>query len=234
MMAAAGVGKSGLLEVLARDQWCRVLATLEEETLTISLEDGYEPNGVANGGGTGPTEQNNNPGKNDSLRHSDYMHGVQGPDNIPDAIANQKRVVKVIKHEVGGLGVSIKGGKENKMPIIISKIFKGLAADHTESLYVGDAILSVNGEDLRDATHDEAVRALKKAGKEVVLEGKNVVGRYLGVGSEGLFTFWVCWVLGWAGQGRGAVCNLFVRVLFFKGFYLYLVIVPKKKKKYWF
>ncbi|XP_038069960.1 beta-1-syntrophin-like isoform X1 [Patiria miniata] len=172
MMAAAGVAKSGLLEVLARDQWCRILATLEEETLTISLEDGYEPNGVSNGGGTGPTEQNNNPSKNDSLRHSDYLHGVQGPDTIPDAIANQKRVVKVIKHEVGGLGVSIKGGKENKMPIIISKIFKGLAADHTESLYVGDAILSVNGEDLRDATHDEAVRALKKAGKEVSLEVK--------------------------------------------------------------
>lgn len=64
------------------------------------------------------------------------------------------------------------GGKENKMPILISKIFKGLAADQTEALYVGDAILSVNGADLRDATHDEAVQALKKTGKEVILEGK--------------------------------------------------------------
>lgn len=64
------------------------------------------------------------------------------------------------------------GGKENKMPILISKIFKGLAADQTEALYVGDAILSVNGYDLREATHDEAVQALKKTGKEVILEGK--------------------------------------------------------------
>lgn len=63
------------------------------------------------------------------------------------------------------------GGKENKMPILISKIFKGLAADQTEALYVGDAILSVNGYDLREATHDEAVQALKKTGKEVILEG---------------------------------------------------------------
>lgn len=58
------------------------------------------------------------------------------------------------------------------MPILISKIFKGLAADQTEALYVGDAIMSVNGYDLREATHDEAVQALKKTGKEVILEGK--------------------------------------------------------------
>lgn len=64
------------------------------------------------------------------------------------------------------------GGRENKMPILISKIFKGLAADQTEALYVGDAILSVNGFDLREATHDEAVQALKKTGKEVILEGE--------------------------------------------------------------
>ncbi|NWR95242.1 SNTA1 protein, partial [Furnarius figulus] len=64
------------------------------------------------------------------------------------------------------------GGRENKMPILISKIFKGLAADQTEALYVGDAILSVNGTDLAEATHDEAVQALKKTGKEVVLEVK--------------------------------------------------------------
>ncbi|KAK9704018.1 PDZ domain [Popillia japonica] len=59
------------------------------------------------------------------------------------------------------------------MPILISKIFKGMAADQTEQLYVGDAILSVNGEDLREATHDEAVKALKRAGKVVELEGSD-------------------------------------------------------------
>ncbi|XP_017941164.1 alpha-1-syntrophin [Manacus vitellinus] len=68
------------------------------------------------------------------------------------------------------LSLLFQGGRENKMPILISKIFKGLAADQTEALYVGDAILSVNGTDLSEATHDEAVQALKKTGKEVVLE----------------------------------------------------------------
>ena len=59
------------------------------------------------------------------------------------------------------------------MPILISKVFKGMAADLTEQLYIGDAILSVNGEDLTSATHDEAVRALKRAGKTVELEGNS-------------------------------------------------------------
>uniref|UniRef100_A0ABM5GCL5 Beta-1-syntrophin n=1 Tax=Pogona vitticeps TaxID=103695 RepID=A0ABM5GCL5_9SAUR len=94
------------------------------------------------------------------------------PEQVPEAISNQKRCVQVLKQEMGGLGISIKGGKENKMPILISKIFKGLAADQTQALYVGDAILAVNGTDLRDATHDEAVQALKRAGKEVTLEVK--------------------------------------------------------------
>lgn len=60
------------------------------------------------------------------------------------------------------------------MPILISKIFPGMAADQAKGLYVGDAILSVNGEELREATHDEAVRALKRAGRTVELEGKNL------------------------------------------------------------
>lgn len=84
------------------------------------------------------------------------------------------RKVRVVKQESGGLGISIKGGRENRMPILISKIFPGLAADQSRALRVGDAILSVNGADLREATHDQAVQALKKAGKEVALEGKMV------------------------------------------------------------
>ncbi|NXN98144.1 SNTA1 protein, partial [Rhinopomastus cyanomelas] len=84
------------------------------------------------------------------------------------------------------------GGRENKMPILISKIFKGLAADQTEALYVGDAILSVNGTDLSEATHDEAVQALKKTGKEVVLEVKYMkeISPYFKNSSTGATVTW--------------------------------------------
>jgi PDZ domain (Also known as DHR or GLGF). len=41
----------------------------------------------------------------------------------------------------GGLGISIKGGAEHKLPILISKIVKGKSADLTGQLFVGDAII---------------------------------------------------------------------------------------------
>ena len=91
---------------------------------------------------------------------------------VPEAVLNQSRVVRVTKADASGLGVSIKGGRENKMPILISKIFKGMAADLTGQLYVGDAILSVNDTDLRDVSHDEAVQVLKRAGRSVELKVK--------------------------------------------------------------
>lgn len=57
------------------------------------------------------------------------------------------------------------------MPIIISKIFPDMPADQTGQLYIGDAILAVNGKDLHHVSHEEAVQILKKAGKEVELQG---------------------------------------------------------------
>ncbi|XP_023504673.2 beta-1-syntrophin isoform X1 [Equus caballus] len=180
--AGAGGGRaqrSGLLEVLVRDRWHKVLVNLSEGALVLSCEEGsaaYNGIGTATNGSFCRGAGSGHPGAG-GAQPPDSPAGVRTaftdlPEQVPEAISNQKRGVKVLKQELGGLGISIKGGKENKMPILISKIFKGLAADQTQALYVGDAILSVNGADLRDATHDEAVQALKRAGKEVLLEVK--------------------------------------------------------------
>ncbi|XP_051174690.1 beta-1-syntrophin isoform X1 [Leptopilina boulardi] len=147
-------GRAGILETQVRGQWYRVFVSLEDDYLTISLDDSCD----------NPTGMNGNINNNN-------IDSLNDPD-VPDSVANQTRIVRVMKSDNNGLGISIKGGKENKMPILISKIFKGMAADATEQLYVGDAILAVNGENLQDATHDEAVKALKRAGKVVELEVK--------------------------------------------------------------
>lgn len=168
---ASGVRKSGILEVLVRERWHKVSVNLNEEALTLSCEEesGGNADDSVNFNCNGSYLDNNNANSNNGQQH--VRHACT--DRVPEAIANRKRCVKVTKQEIGGLGISIKGGKENKMPILISKIFKGLAADQTQALYVGDAILSVNEMNLRDATHDEAVQALKRAGKEVTLEGRH-------------------------------------------------------------
>lgn len=124
-------------------------------------------------GGTGSND--NGDSRDPCLNNNNNAGDGGGMDmcDVPDHVANQKRHVRIIKSDNNGLGISIKGGRENRMPILISKIFRGMAADQAKGLYVGDAILTVNGEELRDATHDEAVRALKRSGRVVDLEGES-------------------------------------------------------------
>lgn len=52
-------------------------------------------------------------------------------------------MVQVRRSKDGGMGLSIKGGAEHKLPILISKINKDSAAESTGQLFVGDAILKV-------------------------------------------------------------------------------------------
>ena len=56
-------------------------------------------------------------------------------------IAEGLRTVQIKKEPNQGLGISIKGGRENRMPILISKIFRGMAAEQSGQLFVGDAIV---------------------------------------------------------------------------------------------
>lgn len=58
--------------------------------------------------------------------------------------------------------VDFQGGREHGVPILISDIHKGQPADRCRALYVGDAILAVNGFDLRQAKHADAVDVLSK------------------------------------------------------------------------
>ena len=57
---------------------------------------------------------------------------------------------------------SFQGGKEHGVPILISEIHEGQPADRCNGLYVGDAILAVNGIDLRNAKHAEGVKVLSE------------------------------------------------------------------------
>ncbi|XP_004566167.1 beta-2-syntrophin [Maylandia zebra] len=128
---------------------------------------GKYPNNGTNSDFGSPGSSYGSPGSSFGSRPGDFHVSLDGS-------SEAVRKVRVVKQESGGLGISIKGGRENRMPILISKIFPGLAADQSRALRVGDAILSVNGNDLREATHDQAVQALKKAGKEVTLEVKYI------------------------------------------------------------
>ncbi|XP_029202911.2 Golgi-associated PDZ and coiled-coil motif-containing protein-like [Acropora millepora] len=82
----------------------------------------------------------------------------------------EPRTVVIHKDKSEGLGISITGGKEHGVPIIVSEIHEGLPVDRAGGLYVGDAILAVNGIDLQEAKHSDAVRVLSTVHGEITLE----------------------------------------------------------------
>ncbi|XP_077009161.1 gamma-2-syntrophin isoform X3 [Tamandua tetradactyla] len=84
-------------------------------------------------------------------------------------LTKEHRTVTLRRQPVGGLGLSIKGGAEHKVPVVISKIFKDQAADQTGMLFIGDAVIQVNGINVENATHEEVVHLLRNAGDEVTI-----------------------------------------------------------------
>ncbi|XP_074133625.1 disks large homolog 3 isoform X7 [Sminthopsis crassicaudata] len=85
----------------------------------------------------------------------------------PDENAREPR--KIVLHKGStGLGFNIVGGEDGE-GIFVSFILAGGPADLSGELRRGDRILSVNGVNLRNATHEQAAAALKRAGQSVTI-----------------------------------------------------------------
>lgn len=78
--------------------------------------------------------------------------------------------MKLRRTSDGQLGISIKGGRDHNLPILVSKVCRFEEDDH---LYIGDAIVKVNDNFLTSVTHDEAINILRNAGSEVTLTVKH-------------------------------------------------------------
>uniref|UniRef100_A0A8D0HL87 Discs large MAGUK scaffold protein 4 n=1 Tax=Sphenodon punctatus TaxID=8508 RepID=A0A8D0HL87_SPHPU len=99
-----------------------------------------------------------------SPRHySPIPKELLGEEDIP---REPRRIV--IHRGSTGLGFNIVGGEDGE-GIFISFILAGGPADLSGELRKGDQILSVNGVDLRNATHEQAAIALKNAGQTVTI-----------------------------------------------------------------
>ncbi|KAK7120606.1 hypothetical protein R3I94_020557 [Phoxinus phoxinus] len=99
-----------------------------------------------------------------SIPHFPHYHVGLLPDS---EITREPR--KIILHKGStGLGFNIVGGEDGE-GIFVSFILAGGPADLSGELRRGDQILSVNGIDLRGATHEQAAAALKGAGQTVTI-----------------------------------------------------------------
>ncbi|XP_037744981.1 disks large homolog 2 isoform X6 [Chelonia mydas] len=102
--------------------------------------------------------------------HSQHSTATRPPAmSLQRTISLEGEPRKVILHKGStGLGFNIVGGEDGE-GIFVSFILAGGPADLSGELQRGDQILSVNGIDLRGATHEQAAAALKGAGQIVTI-----------------------------------------------------------------
>ncbi|XP_035385859.1 multiple PDZ domain protein isoform X2 [Electrophorus electricus] len=106
---------------------------------------------------------------------------------------NQPRKVELYKELGKSLGISIVGGRgmgsrlsngEVMRGIFIKHILEDSPAGHNGTLKTGDRIIEVDGVDLRDASHEQAVEAIRKAGNPVVFLVQSIINRPRKLGAE--------------------------------------------------
>ncbi|XP_037979409.1 multiple PDZ domain protein isoform X10 [Motacilla alba alba] len=99
---------------------------------------------------------------------------------------NQPRKVELWREPSKSLGISIVGGRgmgsrlsngEVMRGIFIKHILEDSPAGKNGTLKTGDRIVEVDGIDLRDASHEQAVEAIRKAGNPVVFMVQSIISR---------------------------------------------------------
>lgn len=85
------------------------------------------------------------------------------------------RTVKFHKDIKEALGLSITGGKEHGLPILISEIHPHGPAYRCGQLFVGDTIVNVNDYDLRHVKHNDAVQLLSSLVSSTIESNQSIL-----------------------------------------------------------
>ncbi|XP_046415186.1 disks large homolog 4 isoform X5 [Neodiprion virginianus] len=114
--------------------------------------------------------ENNSLAYSQESRHASSLalHTASTPRAVSQEDISREIRTVVLNKGTSGLGFNIVGGEDGE-GIFISFILAGGPADLSGELKRGDQILSVNGINLRTATHEEAAAALKGTGQTVTI-----------------------------------------------------------------
>ncbi|XP_038625515.1 multiple PDZ domain protein isoform X6 [Tachyglossus aculeatus] len=106
--------------------------------------------------------------------------------NVAYSNWNQPRRVELWREPSKSLGISIVGGRgmgsrlsngEVMRGIFIKHVLEDSPAGKNGTLKTGDRIVEVDGLDLRDASHEQAVEAIRRAGNPVVFMVQSIINR---------------------------------------------------------
>ncbi|XP_077400242.1 multiple PDZ domain protein isoform X2 [Vanacampus margaritifer] len=108
----------------------------------------------------------------------------EGEESVSYSNWNQPRLVELFRQPGKSLGISIVGGRgmgsrlsngEVMRGIFIKHILEDSPAGHNGTLKTGDRIVEVDGVDLRDASHEEAVEAIRRGGNPVTFLVQSII-----------------------------------------------------------
>ncbi|XP_016413850.1 disks large homolog 2 isoform X35 [Sinocyclocheilus rhinocerous] len=142
---------------------------------SVYLSDPYGPPDITHSFSPAMENHISSPGNNGTLEYKSSLPpispGRYSP--LPKHLLGEEDINreprKIVLHKGStGLGFNIVGGEDGE-GIFVSFILAGGPADLSGELRRGDQILSVNGIDLRGATHEQAAAALKGAGQTVTI-----------------------------------------------------------------
>eukprot|EP00063_Salmo_salar_P030205 XP_014005040.1 PREDICTED: multiple PDZ domain protein-like isoform X2 [Salmo salar] len=112
-----------------------------------------------------------------SCTSPDFESCNKDPATCP-IVPGQEIIIEIAKGR-SGLGLSIVGGKDTQLDaIVIHEVYEEGAAARDGRLWAGDQILEVNGVDLRNVAHEDAITALRQTPAKVCLKVLRDEARY--------------------------------------------------------
>ncbi|CAK9797982.1 Disks large 1 tumor suppressor protein [Anthophora plagiata] len=136
----------------------------------MASDNSLSPQPRKQNGSVSALENNSTLPYSQESRHASSLalHGAATPRAVSQEDVSREVRTVVLNKGSSGLGFNIVGGEDGE-GIFISFILAGGPADLSGELRRGDQILSVNGFNLRTATHEEAAAALKGTGQTVTI-----------------------------------------------------------------
>ncbi|XP_076223891.1 MAGUK family member discs large 1 isoform X16 [Nomia melanderi] len=136
----------------------------------MASDNSLSPQPRKQNGSVSALENNSTLPYSQESRHASSLalHGAATPRAVSQEDVSREVRTVVLNKGSSGLGFNIVGGEDGE-GIFISFILAGGPADLSGELRRGDQIVSVNGINLRTATHEEAAAALKGTGQTVTI-----------------------------------------------------------------
>lgn len=124
----------------------------------------YSVNSVSGSVSPAPVANTNNSNSTNAAANSTTNNGGGGSAAAALAGGEGLVTIRITPDERGRFGFNVKGGYDQSLPIIVSRVGANMPADICiPRLHEGDQVLFINGRDVSTHTHEQVVQFIRAA-----------------------------------------------------------------------